>query len=99
MGAIKFFWYKHPKTGKMHSDQRMSGYEHKPLVVKGVKCELVPDYVPPLKEHKPLGPRRLYKDGQREVWEADPQYIKKMNPKYVKYQDGHRERYDSSKHC
>lgn len=99
MGKIKFFWYKHPKTGKMYSDQRMEGYEHKPLVIKGVKCELFPDYVPPLKERKPLGVRQMFKDGQREVWEADPYYVKKCNPKYVKYQDGHRERYDSGKHC
>lgn len=96
---VKFYWYKHPKTGKMHSDQRMEGYEERPLIIKGVKCELVRDYKPPEREFKPLGPIRIYKDGQREVWQADPDYIKKMNPKFVKYQDGHKERYDPTKHC
>jgi hypothetical protein len=99
MNMIKFFWYKHPKTGEMISDQRMVGYEDKPLMVKGVKCELDRDYEPPVEEHKPLGVIRVYKDGQREVWEADPGYVKKCNPKYVKYQDGHSERYNPNKHC
>ena len=83
----------------MFSDQRMEGYEDKPFIHKGVVCELVIDYIPPLKEHKPLGPRRIYKDGQRECFEADPDYVKKMNPKYVQYQDGHKERYDPGRHC
>ncbi len=99
MNMIKFFWYKHPETEEMFSDQRMVGYETKPLIKNGVKCELDPDYVPPTKEYKPLGPIRIYKDGQREVFEADSQYVKKMNPKNIRFQDGHVERYDSTKHC
>ena len=99
VNMIKFFWYKHPKTKEMFSDQRMIGYEEKPLVIKGVKCEIVKDYTPPEKEYKPLGPIRVYKDGQREVFQADPQYVKKMSPKYIKFNDGHREIYDSTKHC
>ena len=98
MAMINFYWYKHPTTSEMIPDQRIAGYEERPLMVKGVRCELDRDYKPPVKEHKPLGVIRVYKDGQREVWEADPQYVKKMNPKFVKYQDGHSERYDSSKH-
>ena len=35
----------------------------------------------------------------REVFEADPQYVKKLNPKNIRFQDGHIERYDSTKHC
>ena len=99
MGMIKFFWYKHPKTGEMISDQRMVGYEEKPLMVKGEKCELDRDYKPPEKEYKPLGVIRVYKDGQRECFEADPQYVKKCNPKNIRFQDGHIERYDPTKHC
>jgi len=96
---IKFFWYKHPKTGEMFSDQRMEGYEDIPLIIKGVKCELDINYKPPAKEFKPLGPIRVYKDGQREVWEADPKYVKKCNPKYLKQQNVFIERYDPQKHC
>jgi len=99
MNMIKFFWYKHPKTGEMFSDQRMVGYEDKPFVINGVKCELDPDYVPPKKEHKPLGMIRIYKDGQRECFQADPGYVKKKKPKYIRFNDGHRERYDPTKHC
>ena len=39
MGIVKFFWYKHPKTGEMLSDQRMEGYETRPLIIKGVKID------------------------------------------------------------
>ena len=98
MQMIKFFWYKNPETEEMISDQRMVGYEEKPLICGGVKCEIDREYAPPVKEHKPLGPIRMYKNGQREVFEADPQYVKKMNPKNIRFQDGHIERYDSSKH-
>lgn len=101
MGMINFYWYKHPKTGEMISDQRMIGYEEKPLFIKGVKCELVRDYKPPVKEEDTsIGfPGRMYKDGQRECFQADPQYVKKCNPKNIRFQDGHIERYDSGKHC
>lgn len=97
MGMIGFFWYKHPETGEMISDQRMIGFEEKPLVIKGVKCELVRDYEPPTEEQDGLPPAIINKN--REVFEADPDYVKKCNPKYVKFQDGHKERYDPTKHC
>jgi len=35
----------------------------------------------------------------REVFEADANYVKSVNPRYVKFQDGHREKYDPGKHC
>ncbi len=37
--------------------------------------------------------------GNREVFEADPDYVKGCRPKYVKFQDGHKEKYDPTKHC
>lgn len=97
MSSIKFFWYKHPKTGEMRSDQRMEGYETKPLIIKGVKCELVPDYIPPDKSKDPYNLAIINKN--REVFEADPAYVKKCNPRFVQFQDGHKERYDPGKHC
>jgi len=93
---VKFYWYKHPNTGEMFSDQRMKGFETKPLIIKGIKCELDLKYKPPRKKRKDLAPIIINKN--REVFQADREYVKKMNPKYVKFQDGHRERYDSSKH-
>jgi len=97
MAGVRFYWYKYPETGEMISDQRMEGYETKPLVVKGVECELIPDYVPPSKESDDVNIAIINKN--REVFEADPGYVKSCKPKYVQFQDGHRERYDSSKHC
>lgn len=94
---IKFFWYKHPETGEMFSDQRMEGYGKRPLTKGGVECELVPGYVLPVKKRKPLSLCVINKN--REVFQADSDYVKKMNPKFVRYQDGHRERYDPTKHC
>ena len=34
----------------------------------------------------------------REVFQVDPEFVKKCNPKYVKYQDGHKEKYDPTRH-
>lgn len=96
---IRFYYYKHPKTGKIYSDQRTKGFETVPYKIEGIECELLIDYKLPEKEHKSLGVIRVYKDGQREVFEADPQYVKKLNPKNIRFQDGHIERYDSTKHC
>ena len=41
----KFFYYKHPKTGEIFSDQRMIGFEGVPYKADGVECELLKDYV------------------------------------------------------
>ena len=76
----------------------MEGYETKPYIAPdGVHCELLIDYTPPEREFKKSGVRGWRSD--RECFEADPDYVKKQNPKYIRFQDGHRERYDSSKHC
>jgi hypothetical protein len=98
MNMIRFFWYRHPETKEMHSDQRMVGYETKPLLKGGVECELVPDYEPPVIDRENDFNLAII-NKNREVFQADPSYVKKCRPKYVKFQDGHRERYDPTKHC
>ena len=95
---INWFWYKHPETGEMFSDQRMIGYEKRPLIQGGVKCELVPNYKPPKKKKKKKVNIAII-NKNREVFEADPGYVKSCKPKYVQFQDGHKERYDPTKHC
>ncbi len=97
MGMIGFFWYKHPKTGAIFSDQRMKGYEENPLIIKGVSCKLVRDYIPSIKKTD-TNINIAIINKNREVFQADSEYVKKCNPKYVKFQDGHRERYDPTKH-
>ena len=92
----RFFWYKHPETGEMHSDQRMMGYEKRPLIVKGVKCDLVKGYEPPT--GKKVKMRVAIIDKNAEVFERDADFVRKVNPKYVKFQDGHKERYNPNKH-
>lgn len=94
---ISFFYYKHPKTGKIYSDQRMKGYEEKPYIASdGVECKYLPNYSPPLKKSKKsFG----IIDKNAEVFQKDPEYVKKVNPKYIRFRDGHRERYDPNRHC
>lgn len=81
----------------MFSDQRMKGYEESPLIIKGISCELVRNYIPPIKKFD-TNINIAIINKNREVWEADPGYVKKCNPKYIQFQDGHKERYNPSKH-
>lgn len=92
----KFFYYKHPTTDEIFSDQRMIGFEGVPYKTKdGVECELLKDYYPPSEKSKPT----LYIEVKnKEVFQEDRDFVKKCNPKYIKFNDGHRERYDPSKH-
>ena len=92
-----FFYYKHPKTGKIYSDQRMIGFENAPYRASdGVECELLKDYSPPITERKnQLG----IINKNAEVFQKDSAYVKECNPRFVKFRDGHRERYDPTKHC
>ncbi|MCK5762538.1 MAG: hypothetical protein KAH05_00310 [Clostridiales bacterium] len=92
-----FFYYKHPKTGKIYSDQRMSGFEEVPYMASdGVKCELLKDYCPDTEDSKnQIG----IINKNAEVFQKDSAFVKKCKPKYVKFRDGHREKYDPTRHC
>lgn len=90
----RFYYYKHPETGKMYSDQRLEGFQERPLIINGIKCEYVPDYVPPKNDNMIFG----IIDKNAEVFQKDPDYVRKCNPKYVTFRDGHKERYDPQKH-
>ncbi len=93
----KFFYYKHPKTGKIYSDQRMIGFETNPYKDRdGTECELLKDYSPPAKKETKSTFGII--DKNAEVFQKDSAFVKKCNPKYIKFNDGHREKYDSSKH-
>ena len=92
----KFFYYKHPKTGKVYSDQRMIGFEMNPYKAPdGIVCELLKDYYSP---SKVKGPGLCIINKNAEVFQKDRDFVKKCNPKYIKFNDGHRERFDPSKH-
>ena len=43
---------------------------------------------------------RATRAGQKlEVFQSDPSFVRKMNPRYVTFLDKHREKYDPNKHC
>lgn len=86
---IPIYEYLHPETGEIFDDLRSYKDANKPFIAPdGVKC---------IRQEIPS---RFggWKEG-REVFELDSDFAKKIKPKYVKFRDGHRERYDSTKHC
>jgi len=93
---IRFYYYKHPETDKIYSEQRMDGFEDKPYVAPdGVVCERLIDYTPPSKEHKSTFG---IIDKNAECFEKDAQFVKKCRPKRIRFRDGHVEKYDPTKH-
>jgi hypothetical protein len=89
---MPIYQYKHPDTEEIFEEIRKIKDRDKPFIAEdGVKC-------PRLEIPLDIGYcGRSEKD--REVFEIDSEYTKKCNPKYVKFRDGHREKYDPSKHC
>ena len=92
MATFRIFKFRHPKTGEIFSEFRNvkdAKKEFKSL--DGVVCE-------------PYGAEiTSFKKGVvvkgKEGFEMYPGYYKEMNPKKVKYLDGHSEKFDPTKHC
>lgn len=85
---MALYEFQHPKTGKIFEEFRLMKDSDKPFIAPdGVKC---PRIFPSSGSFRIEG---------REGFELDPTFYKKMNPKYVKYRDGHRERFSPNKHC
>jgi len=84
---LPIYCFKHPETKEIFEVLRPMKDSDKPYIATdGVKCERVITNFAGWK-------------GDREAFELDPDYVKKLNPKSVRFRDGHREKYDSSKHC
>ena len=84
------YTYEHPETGEIFVDLRPMRDRKKPFIAPdGVKCP----FAPFAGGKAPAG----WVKGL-EGFEKDPAYYQKMNPKYVRFKDGHKERYDPSKH-
>lgn len=88
---MPIYEYIHPKTGEIFEKLRPIKDRNKPYVLEdGTKC------------------KRLAISGsvgyfgksakEKESFELDRDYVKKCNPKYIRFRDGHRERYDPTKH-
>lgn len=86
---MPIYQYKHPETGEIFEEMRKLKDRNKVFISDdGTKCKRleVPTSINGWK-------------GDKEVFEADPGYVKKCKPKYVKFRDGHKEKYDPTKHC
>ena len=85
--------HKHLKTGEIFEEIRSLKNQYDPYISEdGCECE----YVPSFTVDSNSAPVMLNKNA--EVWERDSSYVKKMKPKYVRRQDGIKERYDPNKH-
>ena len=86
---MPIYEFEHPETGEIFEEIRSFKDIDKPFIAPdGIECKrrTVPS--------KFTGWR-----ADREVFEQDPDYAKRLKPKYIKFRDGHRERYDPTKHC
>ena len=85
---MAIYEYIHPKTGEVFEDIRPYKKADMPFVAPdGVKCKRVA-----------ISSSFCGWKGNKEVFEMDRDYVKKMKPKYIRFKDGHRERYDPRKH-
>jgi len=80
--------YKNPKNNKIFTELRKVKDWNKPYILKdGTKCERVFSY----------GNIGIV-NKNAEVFEKDSEYVKKIKPKNIKFNDGHIEKYDPRKH-
>lgn len=92
MATFRIFKYKHPKTLEIYSDFRDVKDMHIPFVAPdGVKCKLYGENFKNCKSGVVVK--------GKEVFERYPGYVKEMNPRKIKYLDGHSEKYNPTKHC
>jgi len=86
---MPIYVFKNPKTGKIFEEIRPFSKMNDPFYDEdGTKCDRV---------EVPGG--SVVIDNNAEVFEKDNDYVKKCKPKYVKFRDGHKERYDPTRHC
>jgi len=86
---MPIYEYENPDTGEVFDEIRSVKDRNKPFIAPdGMIC--------PRKE---VPSNFAGWKGDREVFEMDSGLVKKSKPKYVKFRDGHREKYDPTKHC
>lgn len=81
------YQFQHPETGEIFEEFRlMADYD-------------LPFYAPDGEECQRLisAPTTII-DKNQEVFQMDEDYTRLTNPKYIKYKDGHKEKYNPSKH-
>ena len=81
--------FQHPLTGEIFEDLRSIKNRKKPFVAPdGVKCKYM---------EVPSGFGIV--DKNAEVWEKDAAWVRSVNPRFVRRQDGIKIPYDPTKHC
>lgn len=96
---MPIYYYKNTKTGEEfeHILLKVPKDPWEDLILKdGTRCERIWA----IKNKKSYKRRRLTRKNM-EIFESDPDYVRKLaTPGYtkIKFQDGHRELYDPSKH-
>jgi hypothetical protein len=94
---IKFYYYKHPISGEIFSDQRFE--ESKDVPYKSADGEICERIEKPLKlDESDSQVNILIINKNGEVFERFPEEVRAANPKYIEFRDGHKERYDPSRH-
>lgn len=95
---MPIYLFKHPKTGKIFEDIRSFKDFDKPFISPdGETCDRI---IPGTEVNARKRKGRASRAGMKlEVFQADPQYVRRNHPKYVRFRDGHREKYDPTKHC
>ena len=94
---MPIYVYQHPKTKEEFDVVKSMKDRDEPFEAPdGELCERV--LFPAARKSKP-GERSSRAGKKMECFEADPEYTKAIKPKFVKFRDGHRERYDPTKHC
>ena len=80
------YLFEHPDTGEIFEDFRLMADSDKPFYAPdGIECKkMISGFV--------------VIDKNQEVFEMDEDYTKLTNPKYVRFKDGHKEKYNPSKH-
>ena len=86
---MPIYQFIHPETKEIFEEIRsFKNIDKLFIALDGVKCERI------------VIPTRLtIINKNAEVFEKDPAFVKKCKPKYVKFKDGHKEKYDPTKHC
>ncbi|MFW6172284.1 MAG: hypothetical protein ACOC5T_00870 [Elusimicrobiota bacterium] len=93
---MPIYEYQHPETKEIFSELRTVSRRNEPFTAPdGTECERIHFSA----SKTPDGVRASRAGMKLESFQVDPLYTKKCNPKYVRFRDGHRERYDPTKHC
>lgn len=79
--------FEHPETGEIFEDIRRFADADEPYVAEdGTVCPRI------------MSRNITIINKEQEVFEMDEEYTRISNPKYIKFKDGHKEKYDPNKH-